>query len=101
MQLDVSFKIEAKLAPGAPSGEGVLANFFNSLLHKKSGSPGTPSGPNSLSSGANSLTPRTNGNDGMVSPDKVSMRTDAAAELDRLARSVKKDLDFSTPTSEC
>lgn len=92
------------MAPGAPSGEGVLANFFNSLLHKKSGSPGgpgTPSGPNSLNnSGANSLTPRTNGNDGMVSPDKLSMRTDAAAELDRLARSVKKELD-ATPTSDC
>lgn len=98
----MNFQIEAKLAPGAPSGEGVLANFFNSLLHKKSGSPGTPSGPNSLSSGANSLTPRTNGTgDGLVTPDKLSMRTDAAAELDRLARSVKKDLDFTTPTSEC
>lgn len=29
------------------------------------------------------------------------MRTDAAAELDRLAKSVKKDLDFAAPTSEC
>jgi dynein light intermediate chain 1, cytosolic len=81
----------------------VLANFFNSLLHKKSGSPGTPSGPNSLSSGANSLTPRTNGTDGdlTMTPDKALMRTDAAAELDRLAKSVKKDLDFVAPTSEC
>lgn len=30
----------------------------------------------------------------------MSMRTDAAAELDRLSKSVKKDLDFA-PTSEC
>jgi dynein light intermediate chain 1 len=37
----------------------------------------------------------------MVTPEKLSMRTDAAAELDRLAKSVKKDLDFTTPTSEC
>jgi dynein light intermediate chain 1 len=46
------------------------------------------------------MTPRANGTDGFMTPDKLSMRTDAAAELDRLARSVKKDLDF-TPTSEC
>ena len=81
----------------------MLANFFNSLLHKKSGSPGSPSGPNSLSSGANSLTPRTNGTDELVTPEKMAMRTDAAAELDRLVKSVnnvKKDLDF-TPSSEC
>lgn len=37
----------------------------------------------------------------MGTPDKLAMRTDAAAELDRLARSVKKDLDFATPQSEC
>lgn len=99
----ILFQIEAKLAPGAPSGEGVLANFFNSLLHKKSGAPGTPSGPNSLSGGPNSLSPRTNGTDGMTTPDKMAMRTDAAAELDRLARSVKKEVEFSptSPQSEC
>lgn len=94
--------MDVKLTPGAPSGEGVLANFFNSLLHKKSGSPGTPSGPNSLSSGAPSLTPRTNGSEegDMVTPEKIAMRTDAAAELDRLVKSVKKEVDFS-PQSEC
>lgn len=33
--------------PGVPGGgEGVLANFFNSLLHKKTG-PGTPTTPKS------------------------------------------------------
>lgn len=81
--------------PGTPGGEGVLANFFNSLLHKKSGSPGTPSGPNSL-------TPRpSNGTDSpLLTPDKM-IRTAAESELDRLARNVvKKDLDFSAQ-SDC
>jgi dynein light intermediate chain 1, cytosolic len=82
--------MEPKLNPGTPSGEGVLANFFNSLLHKKSGSPG---GPNSLTGTPN--TPRANGTDSLT--NNMSMRMDAAAELDRLS---KKDLDL-TPSSEC
>lgn len=92
-------KLDAKLQPGTPSGEGVLANFFNSLLHKKSGTPGTPSGPNSLtgSPAMNMTGGRPNGTDSLITPDKIAMRTDAAAELDRLSRNVvKKDLDFST-----
>lgn len=84
--------MDAKLNPATPGGEGVLANFFNSLLHKKSGSPATP--PGSMNS------PRTtNGTDGVMTPEKLAVRTDAAAELDRLARSVKKEMDFSQ--SEC
>lgn len=79
-----------------PGGEGVLANFFNSLLHKKTGgSPGSsmtaagvskPSGPESL-------------------PDKAAMRSDAAAELDRLAKGKRSSsgssggVDFNS--SEC
>jgi hypothetical protein len=68
-----------------------LANFFNSLLHKKSG---TQSGPNSL-------TPRpSNGTESLLTPDKM-IRTAAESELDRLARNVvKKDLDFTTQ-SDC
>lgn len=75
-----------------PSGEGVLANFFNSLLTKKSGSPQTGS-------------PRpANGIDGAVpaamTPERMAVsRTDAAAELDRLSRSVKKEMDFTQ--SDC
>uniref|UniRef100_A0A1A9V6L6 Dynein light intermediate chain n=1 Tax=Glossina austeni TaxID=7395 RepID=A0A1A9V6L6_GLOAU len=84
-------KMEAKLNTSTPGTEGVLANFFNSLLHKKSGSPATP--PSAIS------TPRTNGSDSLLTPDKLSVRTDAAAELDRLARSVKKDVDFTQ--SDC
>lgn len=86
---------EIKLNPGTPSGEGVLANFFNSLLHKKSGQV-TPSGPNSLTPSRPS-----NGTESpLLTPDKM-MRTAAETELDRLARSVvKKDLDFTTQ-SDC
>ncbi|XP_037936250.1 cytoplasmic dynein 1 light intermediate chain 1 [Teleopsis dalmanni] len=84
-------KMDAKLNPATPGNEGVLANFFNSLLHKKSGSPGTP--PVAASS------PRMNGSDMHLTPEKLAVRTDAAAELDRLSRSVKKEMDFSQ--SEC
>lgn len=34
--------MDPKGTGSAQSGEGVLANFFNSLLHKKTGSPGSP-----------------------------------------------------------
>ena len=43
--------------PGAGSSEGVLANFFNSLLSKKTGgqgvSPGGPQGSHIKSPGTN------------------------------------------------
>ncbi|XP_055389678.1 cytoplasmic dynein 1 light intermediate chain 1 [Condylostylus longicornis] len=86
-----SKKVDAKLNPSTPGGEGVLANFFNSLLHKKSGSPATPPS-------LGSPRPTANGTDAATS-DNLAIRNDAAAELDRLARSVKKDIDFSQ--SEC
>ncbi|XP_056648252.1 cytoplasmic dynein 1 light intermediate chain 2 [Diorhabda sublineata] len=73
-------KLDGSKVVSSPGGEGVLANFFNSLLYKKTGSPG---GGASKISGAESL------------PDK-SMRTDAAAELDRLARGAGKKLPVST-----
>lgn len=80
--------MDAKLPPGSATGEGVLANFFNSLLNKKGNAPGSPGSPANV--------PRTNGvNEG--TPDRNTMRTDAAAELDRLTRSVKKEND----SSEC
>lgn len=56
----------------SPGGEGVLANFFNSLLYKKTGSPGGVVGAKAAGS--------------EILPDKATMRSDAAAELDRLAR---------------
>uniref|UniRef100_A0A182Q473 Dynein light intermediate chain n=1 Tax=Anopheles farauti TaxID=69004 RepID=A0A182Q473_9DIPT len=116
-------KIDGKIAPGTQSGEGVLANFFNSLLHKKSVSPGSAAaaaaaggvtgtaasaggaGGAVLSANATPTTPlssRVNGTTIDVSAtDKISMRTNVALELDRLARSVEKDLDFTTAQSDC
>lgn len=78
--------MDAKLTPGGPGGEGVLANFFNSLLSKKANVPGSPGGP------SGSPRPSTNGV-GETTPDRNTMRTDAAAELDRLARSVQRSED--------
>lgn len=76
--------MEPRLTPGGPGGEGVLANFFNSLLSKKANVPGSPGG-----GGNGSPRPSTNG---VVetTPDRSTVRTDAAAELERLARSVQK-----------
>lgn len=66
------------------SGEGVLANFFNSLLHKKTASPASSKSPGSLEAGV----------------EKAVMRSDAAAELDRLTRTKSpggsSSLDSST-----
>lgn len=92
--------MDSKLTPGGPGGEGVLANFFNSLLSKKANVPGSPGGGGGGGAGApGSPRPSTNGV-GETTPDRNTMRTDAAAELDRLTRSVKKeDEDFSQ--SEC
>lgn len=89
--------MDSKLTPGGPGGEGVLANFFNSLLSKKANVPGSPGGGNGATPG--SPRPPTNGV-GESTPDRNTMRTDAAAELDRLTRSVKKD-DEEFSQSEC
>lgn len=69
------------------SGEGVLANFFNSLLHKKPGSPGTPAGVKPA------------GLDTTVAVEKAVMRSDAVAELDRLTRTKSPSLSSPTPES--
>ena len=94
------------MTPGTPGGEGILANFFKSLLHKKSGTPG--SGNPSLDASMNQMgSPRTPGSgrapNGEESNEKMALRTtDAAAELDRLSRSVKKEIDFSPQSqSDC
>jgi len=93
-------KMDVKINPGTPSGEGVLANFFNSLLHKKTGSPG--GGPSSLNSSGNGGSPRTSNGPGTdAAVDKLSVRTDAAAELDRLTKSVRKDVNVEFQSSDC
>ncbi|XP_076042087.1 dynein light intermediate chain isoform X2 [Oratosquilla oratoria] len=79
-------KIETAKPGTAGANEGVLANFFNSLLSKKTGS--TPP-PGTIKTGV---------------PDKAAMRSDAAAELDRLTRSKKPSTTVSAETnnsSEC
>lgn len=76
-------QIDGKLNSGTPGGEGVLANFFNSLLNKKAGSPGGGS-PGAAAS------PRSL-NGSVDTSDITAMRSDAAAELDRLTR--KKEMD--------
>lgn len=93
--LSLNFQMDVKVNPGTPSGEGVLANFFNSLLTKKTGSPaGVPSLGATQIGGAGGGSPRTpNGTDNMH-------RQNAAEELDRLTKNVKKDLDFSQQ-SDC
>lgn len=74
-------KLDAKGTGTTPSGEGVLANFFNSLLYKKTGASGSPGSPGSV--GASPI--KFDG--GPV--DKATMCNDAAAELDRLTRTKK------------
>jgi len=75
-----------KQALGANTSEGVLANFFNSLLSKKTGAGGvSPAGPGLPPGTRTGTSPQ---------PDdyKAAVRSDAAAELDRLTRNQKKSL---------
>lgn len=96
-------QIDAKLNASGASGEGVLANFFNSLLNKKTGSPGSPASLGSPGSGQTG-SPRStlNGTPPDSLQDKMAVRNDAAAELERLTRNAsaaKKEMDFSQ--SDC
>lgn len=100
--------MDAKLNASAAGGEGVLATFFNSLLNKK---PGTPGGGGGAGSGANSLSGspslRNGPSDGSAAAagslsDKITVRNDAAAELERLTRNAansKKEIDFNEITN--
>ncbi|XP_034518020.1 cytoplasmic dynein 1 light intermediate chain 1 isoform X2 [Ailuropoda melanoleuca] len=79
-----SKKIDPNMKAGATS-EGVLANFFNSLLSKKTGSPGGPGvGSGSPGGGAGG------GSSGLPPSAKKSgqkpVLSDVHAELDRIAR---------------
>lgn len=84
--LSGSKKIDPTKPGSANPGEGILATFFNSLLHKKVG--GSPRNPNDTG-GSLSATPQTS---------STTLRTDAAAELDRLAAR-KLQFNTSTPNS--
>ncbi|XP_040819953.1 cytoplasmic dynein 1 light intermediate chain 1 isoform X3 [Ochotona curzoniae] len=89
-------KIDPNMKAGATS-EGVLANFFNSLLSKKTGSPGGPGvGSGSPGSGAGS------GSSGLPPSAKKSgqkaVLSDVHAELDRMTRK-PVPVSPTTPTS--
>ncbi|XP_034433507.1 cytoplasmic dynein 1 light intermediate chain 2 isoform X1 [Hippoglossus hippoglossus] len=71
-------KPDPNMKAGA-ANEGVLANFFNSLLSKKTGSPGSPGSPGAGAVGAG----------GQGSAKKTVQKpglTDVQAELDRMTR---------------
>uniref|UniRef100_A0A7M4EAE4 Dynein light intermediate chain n=1 Tax=Crocodylus porosus TaxID=8502 RepID=A0A7M4EAE4_CROPO len=93
-----SKKIDPNMKAGATS-EGVLANFFNSLLSKKTGSPGSPGvgggspGGGGGTGGASSNLPASAKKSG-----QKPVLTDVQAELDRISR--KPELvSPTTPTS--
>lgn len=114
-------KLDPNRQINTPGGEGVLANFFNSLLNKKTGTPGSPASLGSVGGGGSAgglgsqtSSPRGGGAslngggppgtpDSMLLSDKMTVRNDAAAELERLTRtvssSVKREMDFSQ--SDC
>uniref|UniRef100_A0A8C6XS27 Dynein light intermediate chain n=1 Tax=Naja naja TaxID=35670 RepID=A0A8C6XS27_NAJNA len=85
-----SKKIDPSMKAGATS-EGVLANFFNSLLSKKTGAPGGPSnigspgGVGGTESGSNGNLPSSAKKSG-----QKPVLTDVQAELDRISQ--KPDL---------
>ncbi|KAK3932583.1 Cytoplasmic dynein 1 light intermediate chain 2 [Frankliniella fusca] len=89
-QLGSPKKIDgAKGAVG--SGEGVLANFFNSLLYKKTGTS-NPTSPARPGEPPNNVPP----------VDKAAVRSDAVAELDRLTRNKQQpSLEQEPNSSEC
>ncbi|KAL2084678.1 hypothetical protein ACEWY4_020196 [Coilia grayii] len=72
---------------GGQTSEGVLANFFNSLLSKKSGAQGP---------GGNVTGSSTPGTTVKKSGSKLGL-SDVQAELDRISN--KSDLDLSSPTT--
>ncbi|XP_062404654.1 cytoplasmic dynein 1 light intermediate chain 2 isoform X1 [Sardina pilchardus] len=75
---------------GAAANEGVLANFFNSLLSKKTGSPGAPGSPG---------TPGVQGSAKKTGQKPVL--TDVQAELDRMTRKPDAMVTANnTPTTE-
>ncbi|OXB54128.1 hypothetical protein ASZ78_001476 [Callipepla squamata] len=92
-----SKKIDPNMKAGATS-EGVLANFFNSLLSKKTGSPGGPGGVGGSPGGGNS------GGTGSSLPPSAKksgqkpVLTDVQAELDRISRKPEM-VSPTSPTS--
>uniref|UniRef100_A0A8C5QPU6 Dynein light intermediate chain n=1 Tax=Leptobrachium leishanense TaxID=445787 RepID=A0A8C5QPU6_9ANUR len=85
-------KIDPNMKAGTTS-EGVLANFFNSLLSKKTGSPGPGGTGNSTGNSGTNSVPTSAKKSG-----QKPVLTDVQAELERISR--KQDLTSPTsPTS--
>ncbi|KAJ8249409.1 hypothetical protein GJAV_G00234490 [Gymnothorax javanicus] len=73
---------------GAAANEGVLANFFNSLLSKKTGSPGSPGSGGAAQGSAKKA-------------GQKPVLTDVQAELDRMTRKADSPVAAnSTPSME-
>uniref|UniRef100_A0A493TJ71 Dynein light intermediate chain n=2 Tax=Anas TaxID=8835 RepID=A0A493TJ71_ANAPP len=92
-----SKKIDPNMKAGATS-EGVLANFFNSLLSKKTGSPGGPGGVGGSPGGGSTGGAGSNLPPSAKKSGQKPVLTDVQAELDRISR--KPDMvSPTTPTS--
>uniref|UniRef100_A0A8C2EWY4 Dynein light intermediate chain n=1 Tax=Cyprinus carpio TaxID=7962 RepID=A0A8C2EWY4_CYPCA len=78
---------------GAAANEGVLANFFNSLLSKKTGVPGSPGTPGAATgTGVQGSAKKTGQKPGL---------TDVQAELDRMTRKPDSTVTANnTPATE-
>uniref|UniRef100_A0A8D3E547 Dynein light intermediate chain n=1 Tax=Scophthalmus maximus TaxID=52904 RepID=A0A8D3E547_SCOMX len=70
------FLMKQQVRVSGAANEGVLANFFNSLLSKKTGSPGSP-GSGTVGAGVQGSAKKTGQKPGL---------TDVQAELDRMTR---------------
>ncbi|XP_051526664.1 cytoplasmic dynein 1 light intermediate chain 1-like isoform X7 [Myxocyprinus asiaticus] len=82
---------------GGQTSEGVLANFFNSLLTKKAGSPGPGSQPTGGGSNTPGTVRKSESQTGLEQQEGSKLGlTDVQAELDRISN--KSDLD-SAPSS--
>ncbi|XP_064025676.1 cytoplasmic dynein 1 light intermediate chain 1 [Pogoniulus pusillus] len=92
-----SKKIDPNMKAGATS-EGVLANFFNSLLSKKTGSPGGPGGVGGSPGGGGAGGAGSNLPPSAKKSGQKPVLTDVQAELDRMSRKPEM-VSPTTPTS--
>ncbi|KFQ52743.1 Cytoplasmic dynein 1 light intermediate chain 1, partial [Pelecanus crispus] len=92
-----SKKIDPNMKAGATS-EGVLANFFNSLLSKKTGSPGGPGSVGGSPGGGGTGSAGSNLPPSAKKSGQKPVLTDVQAELDRISRKPEM-VSPTTPTS--
>ncbi|XP_048806604.1 cytoplasmic dynein 1 light intermediate chain 1 isoform X2 [Tympanuchus pallidicinctus] len=92
-----SKKIDPNMKAGATS-EGVLANFFNSLLSKKTGSPGGPGGVGGSPGGGSTGGTGSNLPPSAKKSGQKPVLTDVQAELDRISRKPEM-VSPTSPTS--